>query len=140
MTSTKSSRAAFYPADQTFESSPVYLYVRSVNKSQRNVKTIEELNQLDLAGIQKRHPKAISKKIGTVTTSAGRELPIYSLSSRGHFERVAYADEPNTITVFVLNSKDEAGLKSAEKAFRELIASYFFISENTELPQTKSDR
>jgi hypothetical protein len=53
---------------------------------------------------------------------------------------VAYADEPNTITVFVLNSKNEAGLKSAEKAFRQLIASYFFISENTELPATKSDR
>lgn len=134
MTSTRQLRAAFYPADKTFEKTPVLMYVRSVDKAQLHVKTIEEMNRLDLHGIQEHHPKAESKKIGSARTSDGKEVPVYSFSGGGYFERVAYAEQPKTITVFVVSAEKEEDLKSSEKAFQDLVASYLFISDNVTTP------
>jgi len=134
MTSTRQLQAAFYPADKTFENTPVMMYVRSADKAQLYVKTIEEMNRLDLHGIQEHHPKAESKKIGSARTSDGKEVPVYSFSGGGYFERVAYAEQPKTITVFVASAEKEEDLKSSEKAFRDLVASYLFISDNVTTP------
>jgi len=134
MTSTRQLQAAFYPADKTFENTPVMMYVRSADKAQLYVKTIEEMNRLDLHGIQEHHPKAESKKIGSARTSDGKEVPVYSFSGGGYFERVAYAEQPKTITVFVASAEKEEDLKSSEKAFRDLVASYLCISDNVTTP------
>jgi hypothetical protein len=130
MTSKRQLQAAFYPADKTFENTPVMMYVRSADKAQLPVKTIEEMNRLDLHGIQEHHPKAESKKVGSAGTSDGKEIPVYSFSGGGYFERVAYAEQPKTITVFVASVEKEEDLKSSEKAFRDLVASYLSISDN----------
>ena len=134
MTSTRQLQAAFYPADKTFEKTPVIMYVRSGDKAKLHVTTIEEMNKLDLHGIQRQHPKAESKKIGSALISHGKEIPVYSFSGGGYFERVAYAEQPKTITVFVASSETAEDLKSAEKAFRALVASYLFISDNVSTP------
>ena len=134
MTSTRQLQAAFYPADKTFESTPVIMYVRSTDKAQLHVNNIEELNKFDLRGIQEHHPNAESKKVGSARLSDGKEIPIYSFSGGGYFERVAYAEQSKTITVFVASAEKKDDLKSSEKAFRELVASYLFISDNVTTP------
>ena len=134
MTSTRQLQAAFYPADKTFETTSVIMYVRSADKARLHFKTIEEMNRFDLHGIQGQHPKAESKKIGSARTSDAKEIPVYSFSAGGYFERVAYAEQPKTITVFVASAEKEDDLKSSEKAFRELVASYLFISDNVTTP------
>ncbi len=135
MTSTRQLQAAFYPADKTFENTPVMMYVRSADKAQLHVKTIEEMNRLDLHGIQEQHPKAESKKIDSMRTSDGKEIPVYSFFGGGYFERVAYAEQPKTITVFVASAQKEENLKASENVFRELVASYLFISDNVTTPK-----
>jgi hypothetical protein len=130
MTSTRQLQAAFYPQDKTFEKTPVMMYVRAADKAQLHVNTIDDLNKLDLQGIHEHHPNAESKKVGSARTADGKEIPVYSFSRGGYFERVAYAEQPKTITVFVASSETADDLKSAEKAFRELVASYLFISDN----------
>ena len=135
MTSTRQLQAAFCPQDKTLEKTPVMMYVRSADKARLHVNTIEELNKLDLHGIQEQHPKAESKKIGSARVSDGKEIPIYSFSGGGYFERVAYAEQAKTITVFVASSETAEDLKTAEKAFRELVASYLFISDNVNTPK-----
>src|SRR5438552_406632 len=122
------------PADKTFESTPVIMYVRSTDKAQLHVNNIEELNKFDLRGIQEHHPNAESKKVGSARLSDGKEIPIYSFSGGGYFERVAYAEQSKTITVFVASAEKKDDLKSSEKAFRELVASYLFISDNVTTP------
>jgi hypothetical protein len=134
MISTRQLQAAFYPADKTFKNAPVLMYVRSADKAQLHVNNIEELNKFDLRGIQGHHPKAESKKVGSARLSDGREIPVYSFSGGGYFERVAYAEQPKTITVFVASAEKEDELKSSENAFRELVASYSFISDNVTTP------
>jgi len=135
MTSTRQLQAAFYPADKTFEDTPVMMYVRSANTAQLHVKSVEDLNRLDLRGIREQHSKAESKKIGSTRRSDGKEVPVYSFSGGGYFERVAYAAQEKTITVFVASAEKEEDLKSSEKAFRELVASYLFISDNVSTPK-----
>ena len=135
MTSTRQLQAAFHPADTTFEKTPVLLYVRSADKQKLHVATIDQLNKLDLQGIQQQHPDAVSKKVASGRTLDGKEIPIYTFSGGGYFERVAYAEQPKTITVFVASSETAEGLKTAEKAFRDLIASYLFISEIVSTPK-----
>ena len=76
-----------------------------------------------------------SKKIGSARTSDGKEVPVYSFSGGGYFERVAYAEQPKTITVFVVSSKTADDLTASEKAFGDLIASYLFISDNVTTPK-----
>jgi hypothetical protein len=134
MISTRQLQAAFYPADKTFENTPVLMYVRSADKAQLHVNNIEELNKFDLRSIQGHHPKAESKKAGSARLSDGKEIPIYSFSGGGYFERVAYAEQPKTITVFVASAEKEDDLKPSEKAFRALVASYLFISDNVTTP------
>jgi len=135
MTSTRQLQAAFYPQDKTFEKTPVMMYVRSADKAQLHINTVAEMNRFDLHGIQEHHPKAESKKIGSARTSDGKEIPVYSFSGGGYFEQVAYAEQPKTITVFVASSETTEDLKSAEKAFRALVASYLFISDNVSTPK-----
>jgi hypothetical protein len=135
ITSTRQLQAAFYPANKTFENTPVMMYVRSADKARLHVQTIEEMNRLDLHGIREHHPKAESKRIGSARTSDGREIPVYSFSGGGYFERVAYAEQPKTITVFVASAEKEEDLKSSEKAFHDLVGSYLFISDNVTTPK-----
>ena len=135
LTSTRQLQAAFYPADKTSENTPVLMYVRSADKAQLHIKTIEELNRLDLTGIREHHPKAESKKIGSLRTSDNKEIPVYAFSGGGYFERVAYAEQPKTIAVFVVSAEKEDDWKSSETAFRDLVASYLFISDNVTIPK-----
>jgi hypothetical protein len=135
LTSTRQLQAAFYPEGSTFDRSPVVMYVRSADKDELHIKAAEDLNRLDLRGTQEQYPKAESKKVGSVQLSDGSEIPIYSFSGAGYFELVGYAEQPKTITVFVLSSETEKDLKASEKAFRALVASYLFISENVTTPK-----
>jgi hypothetical protein len=76
MTSTRQLQAAFYPSDKTFEKTPIIMYVRSADKAQLHVNTIDDLDKLDLLGIHEHHPTAESKKIGSTRTSGGKEIEL----------------------------------------------------------------
>ena len=73
MTSTRQLQAAFYPANKTFENTPVIMYVRSADKAHLHINTVAEMNRCDLHGIQEQHPKAESKKIDSARASDGKE-------------------------------------------------------------------
>ncbi len=137
LTSTKELQAAFHPAETPFDKSAVVMYARPADKQQLGVSSIPELNRLDLKGIQQQHPTASSQKIGTVKTALGTEIPLYSFSGGGYNELVAYAEQPKTITVFVLSADTSEQLKAARAAFDELLSSYVALDPNAKPPQKK---
>jgi hypothetical protein len=139
LTSTKELQAAFFPVDTSFEKSTVVMYARSADKKGLGVSNVQELNRLDLKGIQKRNPAATSAKIGTVKTPLGTELPVYSFSGSGSIEVVAYAEHEKTITVLVLSADNDEQLKAARPAFDELISSYLFISDSRQTPKKPAE-
>jgi len=134
-TSTKEIQAAFYPADTSFEKSAVVMYARSADKKGLGVSSVQELNRLDLKGIQERNPAATSEKIGTVKTALGTEIPLYSFSGGGYSELVAYAEHEKTITVFVLSADKDEQLKANRAAFDELLISYVALSAAPKAPK-----
>ena len=115
------------------------MYVRSANKETLRVKSIAELNKLDLAGMRQRNPAAESKQIGTVTTARDIALPLYSFCGGGFSELVGYSDEGKTITVFVVSADDETQLAASRSAFEKLIKSYHFLKNRAGAP-SKSDK
>lgn len=140
LTSTNDIQAAFYPKETSFEKSAVVMYVRSADKKGLGVSNVQELNRLDLKGIQGRNPVATSEKIGAVKTAGGTELPVYSFSGGGYVEVVAYAEHEKTITVFVLSADKDQQLKAARPALDKLISSYLFISDSPQIPKKPAKR
>ena len=128
LTSTKLFQAAFYPADTSFEKSAVIMYARAGDKKGLAVASAQEMNRLDLKGIQVHHPAAVSKRIGTMKTALGTEIPLYSFSGGGYSELVAYAEEEKTIVVFVLSAEKPEQVKKSRAAFDELVASYVSLA------------
>ncbi len=124
LTSPKDLQAAFNPEGTSFDKSPVVMYVRPADKQQLHVTSVAELNRLDLKGIRQQHPAATSQQIGTIVTTLGIEIPLYSFSGGGFSELVAYINHPKTITVFVLSADTDDRLKSARQSFDELLSSY----------------
>jgi hypothetical protein len=135
LTSTKEVQAAFHPADTSFDKSPVVMYARPADKKQLGISTIPELNHLDLKGIRQRQPAATSERVGTVKTALGTEIPLYSFSGAGRSELVAYAEQPKTITVFVLSADTDEQLKAARPAFDELLSSYVALDLTAKPPK-----
>ncbi len=132
LTSTEELPAAFHPADTTFEKSAVVMYVRPGDKRRLGVSNVQEMNGLDLKGIQQQHPDAKSEKVGTVKTALGIEIPLYSFSGGGYSELVAYAEHEKTITVFVVSADTNEQLKAARPAFDAMVASYIAFSTKAE--------
>jgi hypothetical protein len=129
LSSTKQIAATLSPIGSTFDASPVVMYVRSADKAALGVATVQELNKFDLSGIRQQYPRADSKKISTARIADGAEIPIYSFWGSEWHEVVAYAEQPDSITVFVLGSKNPAEINTFENDFRALIGSYRFAAK-----------
>jgi hypothetical protein len=121
--------AVFYPSAQTYGTTPVFLYTRSTHKEALKVKTIEDLNALDLRGMRQRWPSIRSQRLSELPIADRRQIPFYSFTGGQFLERVAYAEHPKTITVFVVSAENEQSLESAMPAYRSLVASYRWVSD-----------
>jgi hypothetical protein len=115
----------------------VVLNVNSVDKARQHVNNPAEVNAADLAGIRKEEPTAESKLVAEISTGDRRKIPVYSFSYGRFRELVAYADEPKTVTIFVLSSEDEEALRAARSALDELVKTYVFLTDNFHGPETK---
>ena len=135
LVSTKELPAACFPAGTTIAKTPILLYVRCAAKSELHVESIEELNQLDLKGVQQSHPAALSTPAGTVKNSEGAELPVFQFSGGGYSELVAYSDEGKSIVAFVATADQPEQLKGARPAFDEMVGSYLFLTDSPNLPK-----
>ena len=119
----------FFPAKYTYETTPVMIYSRSAHKSELGVKNPSEMNAFDLNGMKERWPKIQSRLSGTLPIRNKTPVPTYSFSGGQFLETVAYADHPKTITVFVVSAENKASLNEAASAFRNLVASYHWITD-----------
>jgi hypothetical protein len=119
----------FFPSTHTYETSPVLMYVRSAHKVTLKVRTVAELNALDLRGMQERSPRIESRKAGELAIRDGTKIPVYSFTGGKFLESVAYADHPKTITVFVLSAETAETLQSTAEALRALVLSYQWVSD-----------
>lgn len=122
----------FFPAKYTYETTPVMIYARSAQKAELGIQNPLELNALDLKGMKEQWATIKSLPTESMSISNQSKIPTFSFSGGQFLETVAYADQPKTITVFVLSAENEASLSESIAAFRSFVGSYQWVTDVAE--------
>lgn len=119
----------FHPKGTTPDNSPVVIYARVVAKSEVNVKTVSELNKLDVDGMKNEWPRIASHAIGSARSVDGVEGSLYEFTGGRFHEFVAYFDQGNTVTLIVLSKEGFSPMPVEIKTWKALFASYRWLPE-----------
>jgi hypothetical protein len=119
----------FHPKGTNPDSSPAVIYARAVIKASVNVRSVAELNALDLPGMREQWPKIQSKKVRSIKSLDGAEGAIYEFTGGNFHELVAYFDQGKTIVLFVLSSEGKPPSQDARKTWNAMTTSYRWLPE-----------
>jgi hypothetical protein len=105
------------------------MYITTASKNQKGHETLEKLLADD--SIQSQHdvPDVIIVRMDSLSTKDHRKVAVRSFE-HSQFEIVAYVDENEVVAMLVLSALDKTHLDQAYPAFKDLVGSYFFLSEN----------
>ena len=124
--------AVMYPEDSSWRDSVVTMYSSFVHK-RKDTNTLKAIIEEDIAGYRKESANLKIKDVASIPVGDGKERAVvkyFSGDSGGNFDAVAYIEENKVVVTLVLNSRTEKDFQSALPAFRQLVGSYRFISEN----------
>lgn len=115
----------FYPKEETWASSPVIIYGRSVPKTE--VKTIKSQVEKTLIEFHSNgSPNYVSDAQPPLTLSNGNVAERYFFSGDqwGNYEAVVYFDEPDTINYLVFNARTKTDFNRHVEHFLTIASSY----------------
>jgi len=132
--------AAFYPMQSTFSDAIEHgtiFYVNTMSGPDISRLTVEEAMKRDASETISQHPETVVKKMPDLP--AGKEVAqVQQLFHKGNFDAVAYVQSPNVVVLFVISSLSEDGFKENYPAFRELVASYQYITSDVHDSATRT--
>ncbi len=121
--------AVFYPMGGSWNNSPTVMYCNTSNKSVKGNETLQELLDYDISQFKINAPNIKITDFPILYTKDKKKVVlkkfIYS-----NYEYVAYIDEPKIIAMLVMTSRNEKELDNSLSAFKELINSYKFMTED----------
>jgi hypothetical protein len=122
--------AVFYRRGSSWKDAVAVMYARAVHKNSEK-KTLEDVVQADVADFKK------SSKDSTATD--GSPLPtrdkktalvrFFYDGANKNYEAVAFIDEPKVVVLLALTSRTKDDYENSLAAFKELVGSYYFISD-----------
>lgn len=118
--------AVFYPRGSSWNG-PVAIYSNASDRAGRNIEAaIEE----DFSYLKKKSAKLDMTDAGTLVTRDGKTavLKFFSNDNWGNSECCAYIAEKDVVVHIVLTARERSLFESALPSFRQLVASYKFIS------------
>jgi hypothetical protein len=124
--------AVMYPEGSSWRDSVVTMYSSFVHKGKDN-NTLEAIIEEDVSGYRKESANLKIEDVAPFPIGGGKERVVvkhFSGDNGGNFDAVAYIEENKVVVMLVLNSRTEKDFQSALAAFRQLVGSYRFISEN----------
>ena len=121
----------FYPKGQTLRDSPAFAYSRARSKADKVV-TIEDQVAETLADFKPTSPNISVAFSEALEIPNGRFAKIYFYTGDqwGNYEAVGYIDEKKTINFVVLSARNKEAFQSSLDAFRQILRSYLFVSDN----------
>ena len=124
--------AVFYPQGSSWGSGEVVMYVNVNHKGEAKQDSFEKLVADDIAAYKKHSPNVKVTEAEPLPTARGKKALVkyYSGDNNRNYEAVAYVDEDKVVVFLVLTSKTKSGFESSLPAFKELISSYFFVTDN----------
>ncbi len=132
--------AVFYPKGSSWENSAAVMYANTIRKNLDQKETLNQVIEADLDGYKKHSPTVKVADAGQLPTKHEAQKAIvkyFSGDRNGRFEAVAYIDEKKTVIVLVLTAKTKKDFEDALPNFKELVASYFFISDQVTIETDK---
>ena len=129
--------AVMYPEGSSWQDSMVTMYSSFVHKG-KDKKSLEAIIEEDIAGYRKGSPHLKVENVASLPVRNRKQRIIvkyFSGDQGGNFDAVAYIEESKVVVMLVLNSRTEKDFQSTLPAFRELVGSYRFISENVTFQQ-----
>jgi len=118
--------AVFYPEGGSWKESKTVMYANGVEKNGRNIKQFIEDDV-----------KSFKDKTGEIkdgaplSTEDGKKAYVkyFLKEENGNYEAIAYIDEKYVVVIIALSARNEQGFNRSYPAFKELVASYKFISD-----------
>jgi hypothetical protein len=123
--------AVFYPEGSSWKESEVVMYV-GIGRKMGEKDTLEGVVSRDLADFKKAAPGLKVVDGQALTLAHGKEKVVVKYlveAERATHEAVAYIEESKVVVMLVLSSKSKERFESSLPAFKELAASYLFLSD-----------
>ena len=118
---------ALAPEGKSFADAETVMYVNAVYRPRvPEAKTLDEFIRNDHTNFVNEAPDLKIVPAGTLKTANDRIVYSWTLSpaSKGQWERVAYLEQGEYYIVFVISSRNQAGLRAAGPSFEQLVAAY----------------
>jgi hypothetical protein len=126
--------AVFYPKGSSWSpSSPKVMYANTVHKERSGLPTLKDVMEDDLKGFRKHSPDLETRDEPGLPTKDNKKKAVvryFHDKVNERYDEVAYIDESKVVVFLVLSAKSKKDYDDALPAFRQLVASYFFISDH----------
>lgn len=120
-------QAVFYPKDSSWKKGPVVMYANMAQKYKGQA-SVKELLEYDIAKTKKADPMIVVSEAGNLPTKGEPATVRRFIYPSGRREAVAYIDGPKVVTLLVLSTDTPDQFDKAWPDFRELVASYQFVT------------
>ena len=127
-------QAVFYPNGSSWKNSAAVMYANVVEKTVAGTESLQSIIANDVADYKKQSPELKVTDADPIPTRANASskdkhatVKYFTGDRYGNSEAVAYVDEGTLIVMLVLNARSNKDFESSLPAFKEFVASYFFL-------------
>ena len=123
--------AVFYPKGSSWNKGIVVMYTNVMAKANEK-QSLQDLIDQDIRGFKQNSPNLKIEDGETLTLEKGKSAVVkkFSNDANGNYESVAYISESKVAVIIVLTSRSKKDYEASLSAFRELVASYLFVTDN----------
>ena len=124
--------SVFYPEGSSWKSGAVVMYVNTVPLDQSKKETVDSVIEYDLGAYKKHSPSVSIESADPLATRRENHKAVvkhFSGDRDNNYEAVAYVGETKVVVMLVLTARTKGDFQSSLRAFKELVASYFLISD-----------
>ena len=124
--------AVFYPAGSNWKDAVTVMYATATNKSIKGNETIEKVIEYDIWRYKSNSDNIKITDSDSLETSDHKWAKVklfLDYNTGGNFESVAYIDEAKVVSVLVITSRTEDDLNNNLPKFKDLVRSYFHVSD-----------
>ncbi|WP_062627323.1 hypothetical protein [Ferriphaselus amnicola] len=126
----------FYPEGESFQKSSVFAYTIARTKTPQ-VSTVKAQVAATLDDFRTESPNISASFSESLKLPNGRKAEVYYYTGDkwGNYEVAGYIEEKKTINFVVLSAKNKADFDRSLEAFRSILLSYTFVSDNVDIQE-----
>jgi hypothetical protein len=127
--------AVFYPKGSSWSKATAMMYANTASKKVAGNETIGKVIEYDISQFKKKSPDLAVKDAEPLPISKGKKAIIkyFSGDNFNNHEAIAYIDENKVVVIIVLSSRSKEEFENSLPAFKELLNSYQFLTEDVRI-------